>query len=83
MLVTDLRCWWRNHYVDDISRYAGVFQCHSKFSQTCHQHISSPTSVTDINVAAETSSLFETVKMLDLELVRSTEFAMLNNFGQL
>ena len=29
MLVTDLRCWWHNHYVGDISRYTitEYFQC--------------------------------------------------------
>ena len=90
-LLTDSSCWRQNHSVGDFSRYVGVFQwiqsvtniSNLSSTQTCHQDISSPTSVTDINLTAETSSLFETVKMLDLELVRSTEFAMLNTFGQL
>ena len=33
-------CWWQKHYVGEIAL------CHS-----CHQHISSPISVTNINVA--------------------------------
>ena len=24
MMVTDLRCWWQNHYVGDFFRYVGV-----------------------------------------------------------
>ena len=23
MMVTDLRCWWQNHYVGDFFRYVG------------------------------------------------------------
>ena len=40
MLATDLRCWWQKHYVGEIALY-----------HTCHQHILSPTSVTNIEVA--------------------------------
>ena len=25
MMVTDLRCWWQNHYVGDFFRYVGDF----------------------------------------------------------
>jgi len=25
MMVTDLRCWWQSHYVDDFYRYVGIF----------------------------------------------------------
>ena len=25
MIVTDLRCWWQNHYVGDFFRYVGDF----------------------------------------------------------
>ena len=25
MMVTDLRCWWQNHYVGDFVRYVGDF----------------------------------------------------------
>ena len=25
MMVTDLRCWWQNHYVDDFLCYVGDF----------------------------------------------------------
>ena len=54
MMVTDLRCWWRNHYVGDIFLYVGDFPnvlYRSPTSQTCHQHIWSTTSVTNIDVA--------------------------------
>ena len=53
MMVTDLRCWWQNHYVGDSFRYANDFLNvfnRSPTSQTCHQHIWSPTSVTNIDV---------------------------------
>ena len=53
MMVTDLRCWWQNHYVRDFVRYVGDFlnvSNRSPTSQTCHQHIWSPTSVTNIDV---------------------------------
>ena len=46
MLVTDLRCWWQNHYVGD---FLNVLN-RSTTSQTCRQHIWSPTSVTNIDV---------------------------------
>ena len=25
MMMTDLRCWWQNHYVGDFFRYVGDF----------------------------------------------------------
>ena len=53
MMVTDLRCWWQNNYVGDFFRYVGDFLnvCNrSPTSQICHQHIWSPTSVTNIDV---------------------------------
>ena len=53
MMVTDFRCWWHNHYVDDFFRYVDDFLNvlnRSLTSQTCHQHIWSPTSVTNIDV---------------------------------
>ena len=53
MMVTDFRCWCQNHYVDDLFRYVGDFLNvlnRSRTSQTCHQHIWSPTSVTNIDV---------------------------------
>ena len=54
MMVTDLRCWWQNHYVCNFFRYVGDFLNRllnrSSTSQTCHQHIWSPTSVTNIDV---------------------------------
>ena len=52
MTVTDLRCWWQNHYVGDFFRYVGDFQSieavtnilnRSPTSQACHQHIWSST----------------------------------------
>ena len=60
MLVTDLRCWWQNHYVGDFFRYVGDFLNvlnRSSTSQTCHQHIWSPTSVTNIDVTEFQTSL--------------------------
>ena len=56
--VGDLRCWWQNHYVGDFFRYVGDFLNvlnRSPTSQTCHQHIWSPTSVTNIDVTEKTS----------------------------
>ena len=60
MMVTDLRCWWQNHYVGDFfSLCWWFFQCIKSVTnipdrpptfQTCHQHIWSPTSVTNIDV---------------------------------
>ena len=53
MMMTDLRCWWQNHYVGDFFRYVGDFLNvlnRSPTSQTCHKHIWSPTSVTNIDV---------------------------------
>ena len=60
MLVTDLRCWWQNQYVSDFFRYVGDFANvfnRSPTSQTCHQHIWSLTSVTNINVTKKNSPL--------------------------
>jgi len=54
MMVTDLRCWWQNHYAGDLFRYVGDFLNtfnRSPTSQTCHQHIWSSTCVTNIDVA--------------------------------
>ena len=50
-MVTDLRCWWQNHYVGDslCGDFLNVLN-RSPTSQTCHQHIWSPTSVTNIDV---------------------------------
>ena len=53
MMVTDFRCWWQNHYVGDFFLYVGDFLNvlnRSPTPQTCHQHIWSPTSVTNIDV---------------------------------
>ena len=52
-MVTDLRCWWHNHYVGDFFCYVGDLRNvlnRSSTSQTCHQHIRSRTSVTNIDV---------------------------------
>ena len=49
MMMTDFRCRWQNHYGGDFFRYVGNFLNvlnRSPTSQTCHQHIWSPTSVT-------------------------------------
>ena len=53
MMVTDLRCWWQNHFVGDFFRYVGNFFDainRSPTSSTYHQYILSPTSVTIIDV---------------------------------
>ena len=63
MMATDLRCCWRNHYGGDFFRYVGDFLnvlIHSPTSQTCHQHIWSPTSVTTIDVTLK-FSLIQTI----------------------
>ena len=52
MMVTDLRCWWQNHYVGDFFPYVGDFfnvSNQSPTSLTCHQTLP-PTSVTKIDV---------------------------------
>ena len=47
MMVTDLRCWWQNHYVGDFFRYVGDFLNVLNWSSTSgigHQHLKlSPT----------------------------------------
>ena len=56
MLVTDFGCWWQNNYVGDFFRYVGDFLNvlnRSPTSQTCHQHIWSPTSVTNIDITTK------------------------------
>ena len=61
MLVTDLRCWWQNHYVGDLFRYVGDLLNvlnRSLTSQTCHQQIWSPTFVTNIDVTLNMISRF-------------------------
>ena len=59
MMSTDFRCWWQNHYVGDFSLCWWFPQCielitsiliRSPTSQTCRQHIWSPTSYTNIDV---------------------------------
>ena len=55
MTVTDFKCWWQNHYIADFFHYVGDFLNvlnRSPTSQTCHQHIWSPTFVTNIDVTA-------------------------------
>ena len=57
-MVTNFRWWWHNHYVADFFRYVGDFLNalnRSPTSQTCHQHIWSPTSVTNIDVTPRRS----------------------------
>ena len=51
MMVTDLRCWWQNHYVGDVLNQ-------SPTSQFCHQHISSLKFVSNIDVALWTLSWY-------------------------
>ena len=59
--MTYLRCWWQNHYVGDFFRYVGDFLNvlnRSPTSQTCHQHIWSPTSITNIDVTVLMPTVF-------------------------
>ena len=51
-MLTESRDWWQNYYVGDFFHYVGDFKCinlillnRSPTSQSCYQHISSPTSV--------------------------------------
>ena len=46
MMVTGLRCWLQNHYVGDFPNVLN----RSPTTKTCHQHLWSPTSVTNIDV---------------------------------
>ena len=58
MMMTDFRCWWQNHFVDDFFRYVSDFlNVFNVFNlnrlptpQTSHQYIWSPTFVTNIYV---------------------------------
>ena len=63
MMVTDIRCWWQNHSVDDffslrwwfsqrIQSVTNILNRSPTF-QTCHQHIWSPISVTNIDVTIQ------------------------------
>ena len=53
MMVTDLKCWWQNHYVGE---FLNVLN-RSSTSQTCHQHIWSPKSVTYIYVTVSSKMI--------------------------
>ena len=60
MMVTVYRCWWQNHNACDFFRYIGDFLNvlnRSPTSQTCHQHILSPISVTNIDITQISSKL--------------------------
>ena len=60
MIVTDFRRWWQNHNVGDFFRYVGEFLNvlnRSSTSQTCHQHIWSPKSVTYIYVTVSSKMI--------------------------
>ena len=61
MMVTDLRCWWQNHYRGLFSLcwwFSQWFKSvtnilnRSSASQTCRQHVWSPTSITKIDVTS-------------------------------
>ena len=56
MMVTDFRCWWQNHYAGDFFRYVDDFLNvlnRSPTSQTCLQHIWSPTLVTNTDMTIQ------------------------------
>ena len=62
--LTDFRCRWQNHYVDDFFGYVGYFLNvfnRSSISWISHQHIWSPTPVTNIDVTYFVASLFSEV----------------------
>jgi len=82
MIVSDLRCWWQNHYVGPtIWRLFSIFwwfpQCiksvtnilnPSPTTQTCHQNICSPTcAVTNIDVTSIIIRSHLAWTILDLE----------------
>ena len=58
-MATDIRCWWQNYYVGDRTIMLATFSLCWRFyvlnrsptSQSCHRNISSPTSVTNIDVS--------------------------------
>ena len=77
MMVTDFRCWWQNHYVGDFVRYVGDFfnaLNRSPTSQTCHHHIWSPTSVTNIDVTEQMTYL---IVVWDFHLFHKAMFQIL------
>ena len=79
MIVTDLRSWWQNYYVGDFFRYVGDFlnvSNRSPTSQTYHQHIWSPTSVTNIDV---TQNAFPGIFNFTVGILRD-EIKMQNKF---
>ena len=57
LTVTDLRCWWRNRVADFFHLVGDLLNVlnWSPISQTCHQHICCPTSLTNIHVTELTS----------------------------
>ena len=66
MMLTDLRCWWQNHYVGDFFRYVGDFFNVLNLSPTSwigHQHLKlvtntfGPTSVTKIDLSRSSLEL--------------------------
>ena len=63
MMVTDFRCRWQNHYVGDFFRYVGDFLNRSTTSWIGHQHIWSPTSVTNIDVTVYMLKGLEQIKI--------------------
>ena len=60
MMETDFRCWWQNYYVGDFFRHVGDF-LNVLNRQTCHQHIWSLTSVTNIDVTVSRSCMVKQV----------------------
>ena len=54
MVAIDLRSWWQNHYHSEFFDYVDDFSNvlnRSSTSQSCHKYISSPTSISNIDVA--------------------------------
>jgi len=79
MMVTDSRCWWQNHHIDNFFRYVrDVFNVlnRSPRSQNCHQHIWSPTSVTNINVTKNFGDLFKPKRLRPLSYNQTDVFIL-------
>ena len=58
MIVTDLGCWWRIHYVSDFFRYVGDFlNVFNRSPKSCHQYLKLVTSTFGLHHLSPTSML--------------------------
>ena len=78
MMVTDLRCWWRNHYVDNFFSYVEYFLNVFNWSPPSwigHQHLKLVTNTLGLHYPSLTSSQPASGSGLwTTGLVRSSEF---------